>query len=170
MKAEDPIYVLENCIPIDSKYYLENQLAKPLLRIFEPILGDKAESILLRGEHTRTKSVVTSKVGALAMFTQKRDACLGCKALLPKGYEKKALCPHCESNEAALYQQELSLQRTMEEKFCKLWTQCQRCQGSLHEEVLCTSRDCPIFYMRKKIRMDLDAQEKRVQRFGVPSW
>lgn len=47
-KAEDPIYVLENNIPIDAKYYLENQLSKPLLRIFEPVLGDNAESTLLR--------------------------------------------------------------------------------------------------------------------------
>lgn len=47
-KAEDPIYVLENNIPIDTKYYLENQLSKPLLRIFQPILGDNAESVLLR--------------------------------------------------------------------------------------------------------------------------
>lgn len=170
MKAEDPIYVLENCVPIDSNYYLENQLSKPLLRIFEPILGDKAESILLRGEHTRTKSVVTSKVSALSAFTKKKEACLGCKALMPNGYDKKALCPHCESKEASLYQLELTSQRHLEEKFCRLWTECQRCQGSLHEEVLCTSRDCPIFYMRKKVQMELDTQEKRVQRFGVPSW
>lgn len=169
-KAEDPIYVLENCIPIDSKYYLENQLAKPLLRIFEPILGDNAESILLRGDHTRTKSVVTSKVGALSAFTTKRAACLGCKALLTKEYEKGALCQHCHGNEAALYQLELSTQRTMEQKFGRLWAECQRCQGSLHEEVLCTSRDCPIFYMRTKVRLELDTQEKRVQRFGVPAW
>lgn len=44
-KSEDPLYVLENNIPIDTKYYLDNQLSKPLLRIFEPILGDKAESL-----------------------------------------------------------------------------------------------------------------------------
>jgi DNA polymerase delta subunit 1 len=44
-KSEDPIFVLENNIPIDTKYYLENQLSKPLLRIFEPILGDKANSL-----------------------------------------------------------------------------------------------------------------------------
>lgn len=169
-KGEDPIYVLENCIPIDFKYYLENQLSKPLLRIFEPILGDKAESILLRGEHTRTRAVVTSKVGALAAFTKKREACLGCKALLTKEYETRALCQHCEPKQSALYQQELAMQRGIEEKFCRLWTECQRCQGSLHEEVLCTSRDCPIFYMRKKVRMELDTQEKRVHRFGVPSW
>lgn len=37
---QDPIYVLENNIPIDTAHYLEHQLAKPLLRIFEPILGD----------------------------------------------------------------------------------------------------------------------------------
>jgi DNA polymerase delta subunit 1 len=44
-KSEDPIYVLENNIPIDTNYYLENQLSKPLLRIFEPVLGDKAQSL-----------------------------------------------------------------------------------------------------------------------------
>lgn len=79
-KAEDPIYVLENNIPIDAQHYLTNMLAKPLLRIFEPILGEaKAESTLLRGEHTRTRTVVTSKIGALAGFTRKKQTCLGCK-------------------------------------------------------------------------------------------
>ncbi len=40
--------MLEHNIPIDTSYYLENQLAKPLLRIFEPILGDtKAQQELL---------------------------------------------------------------------------------------------------------------------------
>ena len=44
-KSEDPLYVLENNLPIDTKYYLENQLSKPLMRIFEPILGEKASSL-----------------------------------------------------------------------------------------------------------------------------
>ncbi len=49
MKSEDPIHVLEHNVPIDTSYYLENQLAKPLLRIFEPILGDsRAKNELLR--------------------------------------------------------------------------------------------------------------------------
>lgn len=50
-KSEDPLYVLENNIPIDTKYYLDNQLSKPLLRIFEPILGDKAESLRTFSAH-----------------------------------------------------------------------------------------------------------------------
>jgi DNA polymerase delta subunit 1 len=44
-KSEDPLYVLENNIPIDTRYYLENQLSNPLMRIFEPILGEKANSL-----------------------------------------------------------------------------------------------------------------------------
>jgi hypothetical protein len=44
-KAEDPIYVLEHNIPIDTRYYLDNQLAKPLERIFEPIMGDKVSRL-----------------------------------------------------------------------------------------------------------------------------
>ncbi|XP_053953423.1 DNA polymerase delta catalytic subunit [Anastrepha ludens] len=170
MKAEDPLYVLENCVPIDANYYLEQQLSKPLLRIFEPLLGDRAESILLKGEHTRTRSVVTSKVGGLAGFMTKKSSCLGCRALMPNGYEKAALCPHCEPRMAELYQREVIAKRSLEETFNRLWTECQRCQGSLHEEVLCSNRDCPIFYMRQKIRMDLDTQEKRVQRFGATDW
>lgn len=169
MKAEDPIYVLENNVPIDANYYLDN-LSKPLLRIFEPILGDKAESILLRGEHTRTRSVVTSKVGALSAFTKKKETCMGCKAVLTKEYEKKALCQYCEKNAVTIYQKEFFNQRLLEEKFCRLWTECQRCQGSLHEEVLCTSKDCPIFYMRTKVKMELESQEKRTKRFGLPTW
>lgn len=48
LKSEDPLYVLENRIPIDTQYYLDNQLSKPLIRIFEPIFKEKTESVLLR--------------------------------------------------------------------------------------------------------------------------
>jgi DNA polymerase elongation subunit (family B) len=40
------LQVLANSVPIDTTYYLEHQLAKPLARIFEPILGAKAEQQL----------------------------------------------------------------------------------------------------------------------------
>lgn len=165
---QDPIYVLENNIPIDASYYLENQLSKPLLRIFEPILGNNAESILLHGEHTRTKAKATSKVGALAAFTQKKETCLGCRSVLPAGYQQEALCSFCKPKEPAMYQQELKHHRHLEDRFAMLFTECQRCMGSLHEEILCTSRDCPIFYIRKKVQMELDASKSRIGRFGDP--
>ncbi|XP_066564799.1 DNA polymerase delta catalytic subunit [Amia ocellicauda] len=168
MKSEDPIYVLENNIPIDTQYYLEQQLSKPLLRIFEPILGEsRAESVLLKGEHTRCKTVLTSRVGGLSAFTQKRSTCIGCKSVLNSN---SAVCDFCKSKESELYQKEVSHLSTLEERFSRLWTQCQRCQGSLHEDVLCTSRDCPIFYMRKKVQKDLDDQDRLIKRFGAPCW
>lgn len=168
-KAEDPIYVLENNIPIDTKYYLENQLSNPLLRIFEPILGEaKATSVLLKGQHTLTKTIVTSKVGKLAMFTKKRSTCIGCKSVLDD--DGAAVCKHCKSRESALFQKEIAHLNSLEEKFARLWTQCQNCQGSLHADVLCTSRDCPIFYMRKKVQKDLSDQDKLIQRFGDCTW
>lgn len=37
--------MLENNIPIDTKYYLENQLSNPLMRIFEPVMGEKANTL-----------------------------------------------------------------------------------------------------------------------------
>ncbi|KAG7170869.1 DNA polymerase delta-like [Homarus americanus] len=167
-KAEDPIYVLENSLPIDYEYYLTNQLSKPLLRIFEPILGDKAESQLLKGDHTRSRIITHSKVGAMAKFITKKTSCVGCKVAIDSASE--ALCKHCKLRESEVYMQQMTVLCTLEEKFSRLWTQCQRCQGSIHEEVICTSRDCPIFYMRKKVQIELVDQDKLLQRFGAPAW
>nr|XP_058940828.1 DNA polymerase delta catalytic subunit-like [Pocillopora verrucosa] len=171
-KAESPTGEQETFLPFmrttNTKYYLENQLSNPLLRIFEPILGEaKATSVLLKGQHTLTKTIVTSKVSKLAMFTKKRETCLGCKAVLDNN---SAVCKHCKPKESGLYQKEISHLNALEEKFARLWTQCQNCQGSLHADVLCTSRDCPIFYMRKKVQKDLCDQDKLIQRFGDCTW
>ena len=50
----------------------------------------------------------------------------------------EAVCRHCKSQESEIYQKEISHFSALEEKFSRLWTQCQRCSGSLHEDVLCT--------------------------------
>lgn len=81
-KSEDPIYVLEHNLPIDTTYYLENQISKPLLRLFEPIIRNADE--LLAGEHTRTIHVSIPTLGALRKFTVRTESCLGCKAPLSK--------------------------------------------------------------------------------------
>lgn len=106
-KSEDPLYVLENSIPIDTKYYLENQLSKPLMRIFEPILGEKANSLRewifchayynLRtcsvvGGHTRSIQIATPTVGGLMKFAVKTVTCLGCKTPLRANNSIKGKC------------------------------------------------------------------------------
>lgn len=104
-RSEDPIYVLENNIPIDPQYYLENQISKvgsilihifsnnlfsypskslmlqPILRIFEPILKNASKE-LLHGSHTRSISISTPSNSGIMKFAKKQLTCIGCKALL----------------------------------------------------------------------------------------
>lgn len=165
-KSEDPIFVLENNLPIDTKYYLDNQLAKPLGRIFEPILGEKKAQSLLTGEHTRSISVAAPTMGGLMKFAQKTSTCLGCKKPLTSKEERDgAVGTECSHRFGELYQKSLSKVSELEVRFARLWTQCQRCQGSMHNEVICSSRDCPIFYMRMKAKKDVEDAGKELGRF-----
>ena len=165
-KAEDPIFVLENNLPIDTKYYLDNQLAKPLGRIFEPILGEKKAGQLLTGEHTRAISVAAPTMGGLMKFAKKTETCMGCKKPLTLTSEKGgAVCENDRARFGELYQKTLGRVSELEVRFARLWTQCQRCQGSMHNEVICSSRDCPIFYMRMKAKKDVEDAGKELTRF-----
>ncbi|KAH6686248.1 DNA polymerase delta catalytic subunit [Plectosphaerella plurivora] len=165
-KSEDPIYVLENNVPIDTKYYLDNQLAKPLGRIFEPILGETKANSLLAGAHTRTISVAAPTIGGLMKFAKKTQTCMGCKKpLTSKDESAGAVCSNCAPRAGELYKKTLDKVSDLEVRFGRLWTQCQRCQGSMHCEVICSSKDCPIFYMRMKAKKDLEDAGKELTRF-----
>ncbi|KAJ1796846.1 DNA-directed DNA polymerase delta [Coemansia sp. RSA 2399] len=167
-KAEDPIYVLENNLPIDSTYYVENQLTNPLTRIFEPVLGSKVTS-LFKGKHTRTVYVSAPTTGAMARFMVKTNSCLACKTPLRKEEQHRAVCKHCEAALPEIYMRNMDTMRELEMRYARLWTECQRCQGSINTEVVCTNSDCPIFYMRKKAQKDTEEQAKVMERFDY-SW
>ncbi|RFU27182.1 hypothetical protein B7463_g9157, partial [Scytalidium lignicola] len=172
-RSEDPIYVLENNVPIDTKYYLDNQLAKPLIRIFEPILGETKANSLLTGDHTRSISVAAPAVGGLMKFAKKTQTCMGCKKpLVAKDERDGAVCSDCAPRTGELYQKTLHKVSDLEIRFARLWTQCQRCQGSMHNEVICSSKDCPIFYMRMKAKKDVEDAGKELVRFDhdATSW
>ncbi|KAG5067189.1 hypothetical protein JHK86_010920 [Glycine max] len=151
-KSEDPIYVLENNIPIDPQYYLENQISKPIMRIFEPILKNASKE-LLHGSHTRSISISTPANSGILKFAKKQLTCIGCKALLGC-----VLLDKTSGGVAAVSELEML--------FGRLWTQCQECQGSLHQDVLCTSRDCPIFYRRKKAQKDMAEAKLQLDRWN----
>ncbi|KAI0124213.1 DNA polymerase delta catalytic subunit [Xylariales sp. AK1849] len=165
-KSEDPIFVLENNVPIDTRYYLDNQLAKPLGRIFDPILGETKAKSLLTGAHTRAISVAAPTVGGLMKFAKKTMTCMGCKKpLVGKQESAGAVCSDCAPRVGELYNKTLGKVSDLEVRFGRLWTQCQRCQGSMHCEVICSSKDCPIFYMRMKAKKDLEDAGKELNRF-----
>ncbi|KAI9256205.1 DNA polymerase family B-domain-containing protein [Sporodiniella umbellata] len=163
-RSEDPLYVLNHNIPIDTKYYLEQQLTKPIHRIFEPILGDETDK-LLSGKHTRTVQVATPTIGGLMKFAVKKATCMGCKAPL-KG-DNSVTCTHCKDKIPELYQQQVNSLRNHQIKFSRLWTQCQRCQESLHQDVICSNNDCSIFYMRKKAQKDVKETQDKINRFDL---
>lgn len=167
-RSEDPLYVLEHNLPLDTQYYLDNQLAKPLGRIFEPILGERRAATLLTGEHTRAISIAAPGVGGggLMKFARRTRTCMGCKKPLTSAAESEgAVCAACRPRVGELYARTVGRVSELEVRFGRLWTQCQRCQGSLHCEVICSSRDCPIFYMRMKAKKDVEDGERELERF-----
>lgn len=172
-KAEDPVYALEHSVPIDCDYYMKQQLQNPLERIFEPIIGlSRVKSELLSGEHTRKRSkpALKQNSGGMMNFAVKKLKCLGCKAPLSGS---GALCRQCLADadgEARVYARQLGTVNELEHQFARLWTQCQNCQGSLHQDVLCTSRDCPIFYKRIKVQKDLGEAQGALERFQAVDW
>lgn len=161
-RAEDPLYVLENNIPIDNNYYLENMLRKPLERIFEPVMKRSVNQLFV-GKHTRTIAVVTSRKGAMMKFAKVRLRCLGCKSAIDEG----ALCKYCKPKAAQHYTKNLDIVTKLEKVYSSLWTECQRCMGDLCHDVLCSNGDCPIFYRRRKAQKDLDIATERLARFDL---
>ncbi|EPY26579.1 DNA polymerase delta subunit 1 [Strigomonas culicis] len=162
-RSEDPIYVLDNNIPIDTQYYLEHQLAPPILRVFEGVLDDP--TVLIKGDHTRhiAISAPSKTAGGLMKFVKVQLQCIACRTAIKEG----ALCTGCADRAPEVYGRVMAKRNHYESIYSQVWTQCQQCQGSLHQEVICSSKDCPVFYMRKKVQKDLREQQVLLDRFGV---
>lgn len=165
-KTEDPIYALENSVPLDTTYYLEKQIVPPLERLFEALMDNPRQEFMF-GEHTRNKHRATpsSSVGGIMKFARVTLTCLGCRTTLTSADGSSALCVTCKPQEVAHYTAFLQRRNQLECLFSRVWTQCQRCQGSVIQDVICNSRDCPVFYMRKKVIKDLEDSQKKLDRF-----
>ena len=168
--SEDPKFVLENDCPIDTNYYIENQLKKPLIRLFEHVLSGKieAEKLLFSGKHMNDiVASSTNKSNPLFKFIVPKQNCLGCKIEIKSG----AVCKNCISMQRKIYIERKLEANYFERLYSDLWTQCQRCQGSLHQEVICQNNDCPIFYKREKVRKEVQDCNKKLERFDEkPDW
>lgn len=156
--------MLTHNIPIDTGYYLHQQLENPLSRIFEPVLGDGFKS-LLTGDHTLSVKVTTNAASSLMKFAKVQLRCFGCKAPL-KDSDKRSVCYNCLVREPELFVNQMQQVRSFEALYAQVWTQCGRCQGSLHQEVLCASKDCPIFYRRIKVQKELNEANTALERFS----
>jgi DNA polymerase delta subunit 1 len=194
-KSEDPIFVLENNLPIDYEWYISNQIKQPLLRIFHPLFYGKArqsfqqfgkeqaalnaelakkvddyaeklaEEQLFKGEHMKHiyHPKANTKVG-LGKFTVVQAECVNCKRVLPPKHPD-IICQFCEEKRQEIFIQKRLEQNQAEKAYSDLWVQCQRCQGSLHQDILCSSKECPIFYKRVKAKKNLEELADQLVKF-----
>lgn len=158
-RSEDPIYVLENNIPIDIEYYIEHQLSNPIKRLFEPIM-DNVEDLF----KVRTISGDKELTGPMTKFIQKLDQCIGCQKV------GTIICDSCKANffiHLSRIQAEYNMKFT---QFHECWTECQRCMNSVMNKIICINRDCPIFYIRTKIKNDLNSIQKKMIKVYSLQW
>ncbi|CBF78614.1 hypothetical protein AN7325.2 [Aspergillus nidulans FGSC A4] len=131
-----------------------------------PTLGDRVAYVIVKGTAHEVHRHSAPTMGGLMKFTKKTQTCLGCKKpLTGKDVMAGAVCESCRPRLGELYTKSMNKMSDLEVRFGRLWTQCQRCQGSLHCEVICSSRDCPIFYMRMKAKKDVEDAQKELARF-----
>ena len=79
-------YVLDHNLPIDTSYYLTNQLKEPMMRLFEPIIGKSKAQSLFTGDHTFkvVSSKPTKSAGGLMAFVERSEPCLGAAESSPR--------------------------------------------------------------------------------------
>lgn len=180
--AEDPLYALRNKIPVDKDYYIQKQVLQACLRVFTAIWEPerckeiqsnmpekklrtfKAYKRLFTGEHMMSRVTKHNTVkSGLGNFVRTVPKCLSCGVRMNND---SPVCRSCGPNRIQLVyaqlQEELNFKHM---QYNYYWTQCQRCQGSLHKPVICGNKDCGNFYRRERVIMDIEDLEKKLGRF-----
>jgi DNA polymerase delta subunit 1 len=174
--AEDPLYMLQNGLAPNVDYYVEQQMMKPLVKIFTPILAPSertwkinrdgeevdltltewtrltAYKILFTGEHMRTIRGGGSNGLALSGFLVVGRRCAYCK----QSSGAKTLCTSCRTSKGPEVLAHLvQKQNKAGIAYNAAWTRCQRCFGSLHVPVVCGNNDCDNFFHREAVKTRL---------------
>jgi len=169
-KSEDPVYALEQNIPLDVEWYVSAQLERPLTELFSLVM--KSPSSLFRGVHTRTRTKkFVPKNSIMMKFVTASLRCLVCNAAIPpkrksvwnnkknagKGENSKEiiLCDQCiECRQDVLDTQREILQGVVAQS-AKEWEACVSCAGSREIADLCRNANCDRLYARtaKQVRV-----------------
>lgn len=166
-KTENPLYALMNGLPIDADWYVD-RFRKPFTAILEPILGNVKG--VFSGEHTRRRvhpRLQADSKNPMMRYVTRRVVCVGCRVQIAPHRGKAALCESCEPRASELYQEQMRKTAALEARFARVWTNCQSCQGSFHQEVICSNNDCTMFYNRAKIKKDLGEATELLERFDI---
>jgi DNA polymerase delta subunit 1 len=85
-------------------------------------------------------------------FVVKKYHCLGCKAPVSDTF----ICDDCIKYEKAIYYEMLQKKNQLEHDHCRIWSNCQKCQHTLHSAISCERYDCSAFFLRHDIDKKLE--------------
>lgn len=144
-----------SCCELDSDYYISKNLIPPLGRIFD-LIGVNVRSWydeMRKFQWVRRVDLSENQerelqIGRTMESYMKLSSCVVCWEKIEIG---GSLCPQCSIDlpkSLFILRHRLS---AIENKFINLQKVCQSCSGiSPVEEVKCYSKDCPVFYTRKR--------------------
>ena len=123
---------------------------------------------IFEGEHTRkTKQQAISTDFGIGKFMKSAKTCLNCRLEIKDRSWTKAVCENCDGQESTAYIKKMIELKSSEVEFSRYWAECQRCDGSLFNEVKCTNSDCPIFFKRQKMRKDVQNNWNQLEKFSI---
>ena len=191
-RSEDPLFALKNRTPIDFDYYIWNQMMKPLLRIFTPILAphEKLKKINSKGDsvYINDKEIMQTTAykrlfvgphmnrvvqrvvdadkavpGSIMSFVKKQKRCLGCSCgFMGNG----AVCKHCDGKSEDIKAQLNQKMDVLREKQDQCLATCRACVNDPDAiDIPCSNNDCDNYYRREKVVVDIEDLASKLLRF-----
>lgn len=179
-RGEDPLYAIRHGIPIDYNYYIRNQMMKPLLRIFTPLLapdeklkkynkkGKKVDlnqkelealtayKVLFTGDHMIhiTQKTPTATTGILKFITR-NARCMVCSTPITG---QGLICSNCEDHSAEKRRELLDIKQELETKQAERLEKCRACvkNDTLQDFPPCSNLGCANMLGREKGIVDIE--------------
>jgi len=187
--AEDPLYVMDNDIPIDAFYYIEKQLKGPLIRFLQPALctddierqdvdgfyaknpyKTTAHKLLFEGPHMKRRIQTIRKAGPgkITAFITKLPRCFECHAVAKKRHDGtyEPTCGKPECKEITHYDEYKDAVDVAEKNMRDCQEICVKCQkGMPYEDILCENKICDNWYQRFNAKKIFETEQKKLNRF-----
>ena len=185
-RGEDPLYLVENDIPIDDEYYKKNQLEGPLTRLFSHILKPDQILEMFDGPHSRVK--ITQTEGAsnfssssssstsgqtppkkapqgIFAFGKSVSPCVYCKKPLKSG--QRGLCDSCIPHKNVIMKDSQVVKELEAMKIVKkqVYDRCYDCKGIKEKQgiIQCSNDACDNWLRRPYVTIELKKLEAKVQ-------
>jgi DNA polymerase delta subunit 1 len=168
-KAEDPLRVIMEDLPIDYNYYAFQQLKEPLIRLMAPVIGDAkhAENMFYSTNVLSTIKRISASISTtqgIGKYFKPRRACPSCQLDVPDGTSK--YCDACISGGRMLqYITQIKTEcADIETVLASCREKCMRCRGYDDPSIACQQKDCKTIYIVAYKRRRLDKLSEQLVR------